>query len=218
MALGEDSLDSAASPASRWRRLLTGGTYGNHELTAATAALLLVLLAAIGVTILAVGPLIDAHLFIGMLLLGPLALKLGSVGYRFTRYHAGNPSYRAKGPPELVMRLLAPFVVISTLAVFVSGVGLLVAGPSSRATWNPVHKISFLIWLAVWWGHVILHGPDLIALLTTRRRERERPWDDLGAGRGARAVALLAALVAGALIAVLTIPLFHAWSAWEHAH
>ena len=194
------------------RRLLAGGTAGNSLLSTATGALLLVLLAALGVTIVAVHPLIDEHLFLGMLLIGPLLLKLGSVGYRFTLFYAGNPRYRARGAPEAVMRVLAPLVVLSTLSVFASGVVLLLAGPSSRGLWNPIHKYSFVVWLAVWWGHVVVHLPDLPKLWAARRRERERPWDDQGSGRGGRALALTGALVLGAVLAIVSVPLFAAWS------
>jgi hypothetical protein len=194
------------------RRLLAGGTAGNSLLTTATGALLLVLLAALGVTIVAVHPLIDEHLFLGMLLIGPLVLKLGSVGYRLTLFYAGNPRYRARGAPEAVMRVLAPLVVLSTLSVFASGVVLLLAGPSSRGLWNPIHKYSFIVWLAVWWGHVVVHLPDLPKLWTARRSKRERPWDDHGSGRGGRALALSGALVLGAVLAIVSVPLFAAWS------
>jgi hypothetical protein len=193
-------------------RLLSGGTQGNSLLTAATGVLLLVLLAALGVTVLAVHSLIDAHLFVGMLLIGPLALKLGSVGYRITLYWRGNARYVERGAPELVMRALAPFVVLSTLIVFASGVVLLLAGPSSRSPWNPIHKYSFLVWLAVWWGHVIVHLPDLPKLLKEWGRRREGPWSDRSSGRGGRALSLAAALVLGVVLAIICIPLFSAWS------
>ncbi|HUB76426.1 MAG TPA: hypothetical protein VL977_05180, partial [Solirubrobacteraceae bacterium] len=121
MAPGPDTQEAvaAAPPVPLLRRLTAGGIEGNGLLTTATGALLLILLAALGVTVLAIGPLIDAHLFLGMLLLGPVALKLASVGYRFTRYYAGNARYRQAGPPQILLRLLAPAVVLSTLAIFV---------------------------------------------------------------------------------------------------
>src|SRR5580700_5059032 len=79
------------------QRLTGGGTTGNERLTAATGVLLLVLLAVIGVTILRLGQLLWVHLFVGMLLLPPVLLKLGSTGYRFARYYTANPAYREKG-------------------------------------------------------------------------------------------------------------------------
>ncbi len=200
--------DGAAPSPPRRTRLPPGGTAGNGLLTAATGVVLFVILGALAVTVVAIHPLIDAHLFIGMLLLGPLALKLGSVGYRFGRYRAGVAAYRARGLPDAVLAWIAPFVVLSTLLVFASGVVLLLAGPSGRSLWNPVHKFSFAVWLAVWWGHVVVHLPDLPKL---RSEVRARPWD-AASGRGARALSLAAALVLGTVLAILAIPLFAAWS------
>ena len=57
-----------------------------------------------------------------MVLIPPVALKLGSTGYRFARYYLGSPVYRAKGPPLLPLRLLAPVLVLTTLLVFATGV------------------------------------------------------------------------------------------------
>ena len=51
--------------------LRTGGSDGNRRLTGATAAVLLVLLAAEGVTLLAIRPLVSAHVLIAMMLLPP---------------------------------------------------------------------------------------------------------------------------------------------------
>ncbi len=42
--------------------------------------------------------LLVAHMFIGLVLIPPVLLKLGSTGYRFARYYTGAPAYRAKGP------------------------------------------------------------------------------------------------------------------------
>src|SRR5579859_3010772 len=96
-----------------------GGSAGNERLTAAAGAILILLLAVIGVTILRIHGLLWVHLFVGMLLIGPLALKLASSGYRFARYYTGSASYREKGPPPLVLRLIAPMVVVSTVVVMV---------------------------------------------------------------------------------------------------
>jgi hypothetical protein len=79
-----------------------------------------------------------------------------------------------------------------------------------------IHKYSFMVWLAVWWGHVVVHLPDL-PKLWARGRER-RPWDDGGSGRGARALSLAGALVLGAVLAIVCIPLFAAWSHFLGAH
>ena len=58
-------------------RVFSGGADGNEQLTAVTGVVLIVLLAALGVTILRIGQMLNAHMFLGMLLLGPVALKIG---------------------------------------------------------------------------------------------------------------------------------------------
>jgi hypothetical protein len=63
----------------------TGGVAGNERLTAMTGFVLLVLFAAEGVTILRVHQLLTVHFFVGMLLVGPVALKVAATGYRFAR-------------------------------------------------------------------------------------------------------------------------------------
>jgi hypothetical protein len=73
------------------RRLLAGGTAGNELLTIATGAVLIVLLAVIGLTILRIHGLLSVHLFVGLVLVGPLVLKMASTGYRFVRYYTRNP-------------------------------------------------------------------------------------------------------------------------------
>jgi hypothetical protein len=200
-----------SAPADRAQTIAGGGTAGNELLTAATGAVLLVLLAALGVTILRIGQLLWLHLFLGMLLIGPLALKLGSTGYRFLRYYSGADTYRRKGPPALALRLLAPGVVLSTLLVFGTGVGLLFAGPSSRDTLLPIHKLTFFFWLAFMGLHVLAHLTTIVpALRADYGPGRERLTSDV-TGRSGRMLALGGALVAGAVLAVLVIPEFAAW-------
>jgi hypothetical protein len=137
-----------------------------------TGIVLFVLLAALGVTILRIHPLIWEHLFIGLLLLGPVALKLGSTGYRFVRYYTHDPVYRRKGAPPPYLRLLGPLVVLGTVVVFASGVALLLLGPSSRSTLLLVHKASFFVWLAATAVHVLGHLPEVLQALNGGRALR----------------------------------------------
>jgi hypothetical protein len=141
--------------AGRTRRA-TGGPEGNERLTAGSAAVLFVLLAAEGVTIVFLRPLLSAHVFIGMLLIPPVALKTASTGWRFLRYYTGDRSYREKGPPLLPLRLLAPVLVASTVAVFATGVALLVVGPG-RGVVLGLHKASFAVWLVATGLHVLAY-------------------------------------------------------------
>jgi len=197
--------------------MLAGGTGGNEQLTAATGVVLILLLAALGVTIVRIGQLLAAHMFIGMLLIGPVVLKMASTGYRFARYYTGSPRYRAKGPPHIALRSLAPLVVLSTVAVFATGVALLVVGPSSRGSLVLAHKVSFFFWIAVTALHVLGHLAELPRALTADRRGA-RPWDDFGSGRGSRALLLAGSLVAGLVLALAVEGGFGAWTASHQLH
>jgi hypothetical protein len=174
-------------------------------------AVLIVLLAVEGVTILFLRPLLSTHIFVGMLLVPPVALKLGSTGYRFVRYYTGNRAFREKGPPTALLRLLAPVVVASTVGLFASGVALVALGPGTRFV-LPLHKASFVVWLAATAAHVLGHILRLprLAAADLRRGDR-RPGSTLRAG------VVAASLVAGTTLAVATLPLAAQWVHWRAA-
>jgi len=200
--------------------LIFGGTDGNEQLTAMTGLVLIVLLAVIGVTILRKSQLISVHLFVGLVLIGPVVLKMASTGYRFARYYTGNSAYRRKGPPLLPLRLIAPVVALSTVMVFASGVVLLFEGPAHRGSWVLVHKASFIVWLVFTGLHVLGHLPGLPASLTATRRTRAE-LDGIAPGRAGRWIALVGMCVGGLVLAVLLIPQFAAWTApgaFAHHH
>jgi hypothetical protein len=146
----------------------TGGPEGNERLTATAAVLVLLLLAVEGATILFIRPLLTLHMFVGVMLIPVVGLKLASNGYRFARYYTSNPAYREKGPPWLVMRMLAPVLVAATSLVLGSGVYLLATGQRAGA-WVGVHKASFVAWLAVASVHVIVYVWRLPGLVFDRR-------------------------------------------------
>lgn len=195
-------------------RLSGGGVLGNERLTAANGAILILLLAALGITIVRIKPLIDVHLFLGLLLLPPVAVKLASTGYRFARYYSGGPSYRQRGAPPIVMRVLGPLVVASTLAVFATGIALLAQGPSASGILGTLHKASFIVWIACSSPHVLGHLPDLPRVLLRQRGGRYE-YNPMAAGGVGRILTLTGAIVAGALLATLLIPHFVDWSHFE---
>jgi len=186
-----------------------GGVAGNARLTGGIAAALLVLLAAEGATIPFIGALLGPHVFIGMLLIPPVLLKLGSTGYRFARYYSGSPPYVRKGSPHIALRVLAPGLVLTTLALFGTGVALLIDGPPSD-TLVFAHKLSFFAWVALATLHVLGHILELPALALPDWR-RGGPREARLAGAGARTMTLGIALLAGVALALLT---FSAASPW----
>lgn len=211
-AVGPTQPPTLAAPIAgvKDRRLLAGGTAGNELLTTVTGAALIVLLAVIGVTIVRIRGLLSVHLFVGLMLAGPLVLKMASTGYRFVRYYTGNPRYVQVGPPPTPLRLIAPLVVVSTVVVMASGVALLIGGPSSRSTFYPIHKLSFFVWLAFAGLHVVGHLPELGRGLREDYGAEAR-WDESTDGRNGRAMALASAITLGVVLAVLFIPQFGPW-------
>src|SRR5262249_38044941 len=139
-----------------------------------------------------------------MLLLGPVAVKLASTGYRFARYYTGGAEYVRAGPPQTIMRfLVAPVLVLSTLTLFGSGVALLVV--PHRGLVLGLHKASFIVWFGAMTIHVLAY---------TARAVRHGLADFTGrlpGGNRMRLVVAAAAVVAGVVIAVTTYPLAHPW-------
>ncbi len=188
-----------------------GGPDGNELLTNMVGAVLIVLLAVLGITIVRIGQLIWLHLFLGLLLMGPVALKMGSTGYRFTRYYSGDSAYRKKGPPEAFLRVIAPLIVVLTVIVFVTGLLLLFGGARSRDQYLELHKVSFIVWLVFTGIHVLAHLPSIVRTLGWGTAHLERPG--IAAGAAGRWISLAGALVGGLVLAIVLIPDFHSWTA-----
>ena len=187
----------------------TGGAAGNERLTAMTGAVLLILLAAEGFTILSVHQMLTLHFFLGMLLVGPVLLKLGSTSYRFIRYYTGSEPYVRKGPPALLLRLLGPVVVTTSVGVIGSGVALAYVGPGS-SLWMFAHKAFFVLWFGAMAVHVLAYAPKLPRLLTAGSHGADQARAAL-AGAGRRWLVLTAALAAGLLLALATFHLSTRW-------
>ena len=182
-------------------------TAGNERLTATTAVLLLVLLAAEGVTILSIRPLLSEHIVTGLILIPPVALKLVSIGYRFVRYYTGSAAYAAKGPPHILMRVLAPLLVATTLTVLGTGVAMLALGPRDhRDVLLGLHKTSFALWFFLMAVHVLFYAPRLPRLVFSTRTV------------GRRAALVVSSVAAGALLAGATYSLAGPWVHRAHDH
>jgi hypothetical protein len=176
-------------------------------LTSAVAAILTLLLIGEGVTIIDMGGLRTEHMFIGMLLIPPVLVKLGSTGYRFARYYLGARAYRQKGPPLLPLRLLAPVLVVMTLAVFVSGIVLLIDGRKSDLVLE-IHKVTFIVWGVVFAVHFLAYIPRMLRSLGsdwTVTSRRKLP------GSGLRLGLLIASVASGAALALLVLSPIRGW-------
>ena len=177
------------------RRLVGGGSSANEQLTAIVGAVLIPLLAAEGATLLDVRGLLNAHAFIGMLLVPLVAVKLVSIGWRMVRYYRGAEDYVLRGPPHLAVRfLVAPALVSSTVVLFGTGVALL-ARDTTHGTLVGLHKASFVVWAAAFGLHLLTRTPLPYHALRARL-----------AGTSLRIAAATLALMSGVALAVMTLP------------
>ncbi len=186
---------------------LAPGVEANARLTGSAAAVLLVLLAVEGVTLLEVGRLLRLHVFVGMLIVPPVLLKTATTGYRFVRYYTGSPPYVRRGPPHPLLRILAPVVGALTVAVLATGILLLWATDGWRDTLLFWHKASFILWFGAMTIHVLGHLVD-----TWRLAPRDwTPHAPKVPGVWLRRATLAATLVAGAGLGVLALGQVDTW-------
>ena len=188
---------------------------GNERLTAYAGGILLVLLLVEVVSAVDLHALLSVHVFIGVLLAGPLVVKIGSTGYRFVRYYTKSPAYVEKGPPHIGLRVLSPLLLLTTLVVIGSGIGLVIIGRPYQGALFHLHAISALIWIVMITIHLFAHirsVPRLIAAdwrkITTQRTLGR--WSRLGVNLGA--------LVVGVIASVILLPVAAPWIAWSKTH
>jgi hypothetical protein len=195
----------------------TGGPAGNARLTAWIGLLLLPLFAAELVTLLSLEGLLSWHIAIGVILIPPALVKTASTGWRILRYYAGAQVYRQAGPPPLVLRVLGPLVVLTTLSLLGTGVVLLLVGPSGAFTplvtvaGQPIsvltlHQASTIAWAVATGLHVLGRLVPAVHLAMN-----SGPRQDPPAGGWLRTCVMASTLALAALAAVLALSLGH-WS------
>jgi hypothetical protein len=173
-----------------------GGADGNARLTAAAAAVLTVLLIAEGLTLFGVRQLLLPHIFIGLLLVPPVLLKLGSTGWRMLSYYRHVEEYARKGPPQAFLRVLvAPILVVATVVMFATGIAAAAVGHGGLLL--GLHKVSFVVWGIAFGVHFLAHALKVPPLL-------------LG-GSKVRSYLIAASLVVGLVAAIAAFPLAHHW-------
>ena len=146
--LVDDRPSSHSHPRGKARvALATGGTEGNSRLTGATAAVLLVLLAVEGLTLLSLQTFLSWHIFVGMLLRAgrhsegrKYRLPLRAVLRRSPRLRAngGTPN---RPPPARSDRDRLD------RRAFRVGVTLAAVGPGGGIVLG-LHQASFIVWFA----------------------------------------------------------------------
>jgi hypothetical protein len=203
------------SPRPSWRAAARAwGPPGNERLTTSTGLVLLALLAVETLTTLSLHSYLPVHIFLGLLLIPPVALKLASTGWRFIRYYTRNQAYRHEGPPRLLLRIIAPLLVASTLTLFGSGITLIVAGRGGGFLLS-VHAVSFGVWGVLMIVHVL-------AYIARTLRLGPADWlphaERVVAGVRSRRAMLAGALLAGAIVALATYPAQQAWLSHRHKH
>ena len=135
-----------------------------------------------------------------MVLVPPVLLKVASTGWRFARYYRGAPAYRRKGPPPLLLRLLGPAVVILTVVLLASGVGLLLVAPSWLPLLINVHKASFVLWFGAMTIHVLGHLGEVYRLAPRDWLRRTRETSPSGSAQWLIAASLVAGMHARFLL------------------
>lgn len=186
---------------------------GNERMTALVSAVLLVLIVVELVTSAILRTLLSAHVFVGVSLSGPLAVKLGSTFHRFLRYYTRSPAFVRKGPPHLALRVLAPLLIATTLVMIGSGIGLVVTGPTQLLLF--VHVISALIWLPL----IAIHG---FAHIWRVPQSLADDWSNHPAesapGRRLRLGVNLGALLLSMIAAILLLPAATPLIAWSQTN
>jgi hypothetical protein len=186
--------------------MLVGGTDGNERLTSTVGLVLVVLLVVEAATTLLLSTFLPVHLFLGLLLLPPIVLKLASTGWRFIRYYTGSAPYRLKGPPELLLRMLAPLLVAATFVLFGTGVAFLIAGHGGGLLLT-AHVVSFVIWGVLMIVHVLAYLRHVLSHGVADWRPAARSV----AGAKLRRYVVAGALAAGIVVGLGTYSVQTAW-------
>jgi hypothetical protein len=182
---------------------------GNERLTASVGLVLIVLtVIELATVLLGLQRFLSLHVFVGLVLLPPVLLKLGSTGWRFTRYYTRAAAYRAKGAPQLVMRLMAPLLVAATIVLFGSGVAIGFLHGHSLQLARQLHGPASVAWMILVGVHVLVYIKR--ALLSTKE-DVDSVSRSAVRGASARNIVLAAAVMMGVVAGVGTLSLQHRW-------
>lgn len=189
---------------------------GNARLTAAVGVLLLVPIAVeLATIVLGVHTFMSWHVFVGVALIPPILLKLGSTGWRFVRYYTRGAAYVEHGPPQIAMRLLAPLFIVATVVLFTSGVMMGLLHGHALEIARRLHGPSAAIWVVLLGIHVLVY---LRRALSSTSRDLHQATRRGVQGAAWRTYALATAVVCGFVIAAAIVPAQHHWIDIRHDH
>lgn len=204
----------------------TGGPAGNATLTSWTGLLLLALILAELITLLDVTGLIRWHVGVGILLTALVGVKIATVCWRILRYYTRSEPYRRAGPPPLVLRILGPLVIVSTLGVLGTGITLIVIGSAAAKRGlitvfgqsinaEDFHQFFFVVFAVAVGLHLLAR---FVPALRRTARVRETDGEKAPvAGRYARITVLSAAILAAVIALILILPSVSGWQDDDHS-
>lgn len=173
----------------------------NARLTGTTGLVLAILFFAEGLTIPLITRLVSWHIVIGLALIPPILVKMGSTLWKFSRYYLGDPRFRRAGPPHPFLRVLGPLVMISTVILMVSGVALWLSGRHIGTLFR-IHQLTFVAWFIFVVLHVGAHFLRAVRLAASDSRDahgERKARRPARVRRGLVAASLLAGLGLGVL-------------------
>jgi hypothetical protein len=178
----------------------------NARLVALSGLALLVLLPIPYATALFLDVLWRVHYFSGLLLIPLLAVKLAGTGWRAMRYYLGDEAYRADGPPHPMPRLTAPVLVASSVALFASGVEMML-GADRFGPWSTIHNAAAIVFTGALGLHLLAHLWDTPAEVAADIAPALVAEPARAVPGGRRRVAItVAAFVAGIMVATIAMP------------
>jgi hypothetical protein len=182
---------------------------GNERLTASVGLVLIVLtVIELATLLLGLQRFLSLHVFVGLVLLPPVALKLASTGWRFTRYYTRATAYRAKGAPQLVMRLMAPLLVTATIVLFGSGIAMgFLHGHGLRLA-RQLHGPASVVWMLLVGVHVLVY---VRRALVSTKEDVDPTSRSAVRGASARNLILAAAVLTGLVVGLGTVTVQHRW-------
>jgi len=182
---------------------------GNERLTAALGLVLVVLtLVELATLVLGLQHTLRWHVVIGLVLLPPIAVKLASTGWRFARYYLRNEAYREKGAPQIVMRVLAPALVLFTGLLFGSGIALGLVHGQALDVARRIHGPAAFLWTVTLGLHVLVYLPRALRAVGGDLRARTRLSV---ANARLRTLVVVATIVGGLIVGAATWPVQHDW-------